>query len=68
MVSVIADGDVTVPGVARAKAKPVVINGLAVDIGFGSLTELQWSVPSLGIEITGSGALAPRIVSTLRRS
>ena len=51
-----------------AVEKPVAINGVPVEVGFDSPSELQWSVPSFGIEITGVGPLAPRIVVTLRRS
>jgi hypothetical protein len=58
----------SIPGTAQAKEKPVMINGVPVDVGFGSPSERQWSVPTLGIMITGVGPLAPRIVATLRRS
>ena len=48
--------------------KAVLVNGVPVDIGFGSPSELQWTVPSLGVEITGTGPLTRRILATLRRS
>lgn len=57
-----------VPRSAGAEEKPVMINGVPVDVGFGSPSERQWSVPLLGVAITGVGSLAPRIVFTLRRS
>jgi hypothetical protein len=47
---------------------PTVVNGLPVDVGFGSPTSLEWSVPSLGLLITGQGHEADRILHTLRRS
>jgi hypothetical protein len=47
---------------------PVTVNGLEVDVGVGSPTRLEWSVPSLGLEVSASGPQAGRILHTLRRS
>jgi hypothetical protein len=43
------------------------INGIPVEVGFGSPMNLQWSVSTLGVSITASGPLANRILHTLRR-
>jgi hypothetical protein len=59
------------PGAASwsvAREKPEMINGVEVYPGFGSPAALEWMVPSLGIEIIGTGPLADTIVSTLHRS
>jgi hypothetical protein len=53
---------------STAPEKPEMINGVAVYVGFGSPAALEWTAPSLGIEIIGAGPLADRIVSTLRRA
>jgi hypothetical protein len=50
------------------REKPELINGVQVYVGFGSPTALQWTAPSLGIEITATGPLAAIIVATLRRA
>ena len=68
LVTVVDNRVGSVLGTAKDKEKPGMINGVPVYVGFGSPSELQWSVPLLGVEITGMGPLAPRIVSTLRRS
>ncbi len=55
-------------GPSSPGVKPIMVNGVPVDVGFGSPSELQWTAPSLGVEITGTGPLARRILATLRRS
>ncbi len=55
-------------GAIPPSGSPVMVNGLPVDVGFGSPTSLEWSVPSLGLLISGQGAQADRILHTLRRS
>ncbi len=47
---------------------PVTVNGLRVDVGFGSPTSLDWFVPSLGLLIFGEGLESDRILHTVRRS
>jgi hypothetical protein len=55
-------------GSTASGEKPEMINGLPVYVGFGSPAALEWTVPALGIEITGTGPLADSIVATLHRS
>jgi hypothetical protein len=55
-------------GAIPPSGSPIVVNGLPVDVGFGSPTSLEWSVPSLGLQVSGSGPEATRILHTLRRS
>jgi hypothetical protein len=42
------------------------VNGVAVYVGLGSPSTLEWTAPSLGVEITGTGADANRVLHTLR--
>lgn len=42
------------------------VNGVPVEIGFGSPVALQWNAPTLGVGIIASGTLANRILHTLR--
>jgi hypothetical protein len=44
------------------------INGLSVDVAFGSPESQQWIIPSLGLQITGRGPGTDRVLHTLRRS
>jgi hypothetical protein len=48
--------------------KPVTINGIPVYLGFGSLTMVQWTVPSLGVQITGTGPNSSRVMHTLHKA
>lgn len=48
-------------------ATPLTVNGVPVEVLQTSTTFAVWSVPSLGIEITGDGAESARIMHTLRR-
>ena len=41
------------------RQKPVTVNGIPVYVGFGSLNELYWIVPSLDIQTGRSPALVP---------
>lgn len=47
--------------------KPRSINGIPVYLGFGSPTMIQWIVPSLGVEITGTGPDSNRVLHTLHK-
>ena len=42
------------------------INGLVVDVGFGSPSTIQWWIPAAHIEVNGSGPLASKVMHTLR--
>jgi len=42
------------------------VNGITVGIGFGAPSMITWTVPSLGIDIIGHGAITRRIVQTLQ--
>ncbi len=46
----------------------VKVNGLPVYVTMGSPSMLEWFAPSLGLEITGRGPGASRIMHTLRHS
>jgi hypothetical protein len=48
--------------------KPVIVNGVPVYVGFGSPSSLEWAVPSLGVEIQGSGPDATKVLHTLHRA
>ncbi len=54
------------PGSPSPAQKPVKVNGVPVYVGFGSPGSLEWAVPSLGVQITGTGSDANRILHTLR--
>jgi hypothetical protein len=56
------------PTSVPAGEKPVSINGIPVYLGFGSPAIVQWTVPSLGIMITGTGPDSRRVVHTLHRA
>ena len=51
-----------------ARAKPVTINGIPVYLGFSSPTTLQWTVPSLDVQITGTGPDSNRVMHTLHKA
>ena len=51
-----------------APQKPTMVNGVAVYVGLGSPSTIEWTVPSLGVEIIGTGLDANRILNTLRRT
>jgi hypothetical protein len=51
-----------------AGQKPVTINGIPVYLGFGSTTMLQWTVPSLDVQITGTGPNSNRVMHTLHKA
>jgi len=48
--------------------KPVKINGIPVYVGFGSPTTLYWTVPSLDVQIIGTGPDASQILHTLHKA
>ncbi len=54
--------------VVPAGQKPVNINGIPVYVGFGSPTRLFWIVPSLSVEITGSGPESSQVMHTLHKA
>ena len=56
------------PGVSSPGQKPVMVNGVPVYVGFGSPSSLEWAVPSLGVEIRGSGPDANRVLHTLHKA
>ena len=51
-----------------AGQKPVTINGMQVYVGFGSLTTLYWTVPSLDVQIIGTGPKASQVLHTLHKA
>ena len=48
--------------------KPVTINGVPVYVGLGSPTVLYWIVPSLAVQITGSGPESSQVMQTLHKA
>jgi hypothetical protein len=48
--------------------QPVIINGIPVYLGFGSPATLQWTVPSLNIQITATGPNSSRVAHTLHKA
>ena len=51
-----------------AGQKPVMINGIPVYIGFGSPTTLYWTVPSLDVQIIGTGPDSSQVLHTLHEA
>jgi hypothetical protein len=51
-----------------AEQKPATINGIPVYLGFGSPTMLRWTVPSLDVQITGTGPDSNRVMHTLHKA
>lgn len=49
-----------------APQKPTMVNGVPVFVGFGSPSTIEWTAPSLGVELIGTGSDANRILHTLR--
>jgi hypothetical protein len=48
--------------------KPVAINGVPVNVEIGSTTLAVWTVPSLGVQITGTGTNSIRVMHTLHKA
>ncbi len=48
--------------------KSMTINGIPVKVGFGSPTLNVWTVPSLRVQITGTGPKSLQVMHTLRRA
>ena len=48
-----------------AGQKPVSVNGIPVYVGYGSPSTIQWTVPSLDVQVTGAGPDSNRVVHTL---
>ena len=48
--------------------KPVSINGIPVYLGFGSITRVQWTVPTLNVQITGTGPDSNQVMHTLHEA
>ena len=48
--------------------KPVTINGVPVNVEIGSATLAVWTVPSLGVQITGTGPNSIRVMRTLHKA
>jgi hypothetical protein len=63
MIRAIPVGDET--GLTHGQS-PEIINGIRVFVLFGSPVAREWVAPSRGIEISGSGPQAGRVVHTLR--
>jgi hypothetical protein len=51
-----------------AGQKSVTIDGIPVNVGSGSATLAVWTVPSLGVQITGTGPDSIRVMRTLRKA
>jgi len=51
-----------------AGQKPVTINGIQVYVGFGSPTTLYWTVPSLDVQIFGTGPDSSQVLHTLHKA
>ena len=51
-----------------AAQKPVSINGIPVYVGFGSPTTLYWTVPSLDVQIIGTGPDSSQVLHTLHKA
>jgi hypothetical protein len=51
-----------------AGEKPATINGAPVYDGFGSPTMLQWTVPSLDVQIIGAGPDCNEVLHTLHKA
>jgi hypothetical protein len=51
-----------------AGQKTVSINGIPVYVGFGSPTTLYWTVPSLDVQIIGTGPDASQVLRTLHKA
>ncbi len=51
---------------SSAPQKPTMVNGVPVMIGFGSPSTIEWTAPSLGVEIIGTGPDTNRILHSLR--
>ena len=48
--------------------KAVIINGIPVYLGFGSPSMVQWTVPSLDVQITGTGPDSNQVMHTLHEA
>jgi hypothetical protein len=55
-------------GAIPPAGSPVKVNGLTVDVGAGTPEQLEWTIPSFGLQVTASGSEGERILHTLRRS
>jgi hypothetical protein len=44
------------------------VNGLTVDVGMGSPSQLEWNIPSLGLQVVAASSDARRVLHTIRRS
>ena len=51
-----------------ATEAPIKVNDLTVDVGFGSPAQLEWNIPSFGLQVIAGSSKAERILHTLRRS
>jgi hypothetical protein len=56
------------PGVRSPGQKPVIVNGVPVYVGFGSPSTVHWTVPSLDVQIMGTGPESNRVMHTLRKA
>lgn len=69
VVSYVAVIDIPAGSVSgSAPQKPMMVNGVPVSVGLGSPSIIEWTAPSLGLEILGTGSDANRIFHTLRRT
>jgi hypothetical protein len=53
---------------STGQQRPIKVNDLAVDVGFGSPEQLEWTIPSFGLRVSTSGSHGERILHTLRRA
>jgi hypothetical protein len=44
------------------------VNGLTVDVGFGSPAQLEWNIPALGLQAIAASPDGSRILQTLRHA
>jgi hypothetical protein len=51
-----------------ATGAPIRVNSLTVAVGFGSRAQLEWNIPSFGLQVVAGSSKGERILHTLRRS
>jgi hypothetical protein len=69
-VTVVAPANSNAPGLPKcgSHGHHMIVNDLVVCPGMGSPSSLEWWIPLLGLQVTGSGPLASQVMHTLRRA
>ena len=55
-------------GPTTATGAIIKVNSLTVSVGFGSPAQLEWNIPSFGLQVIAGSSKGERILHTLRRS